>query len=205
MAFPGSTFGLWLDEDCTIAFSGTLSFVHYTDLSDNPQDTVLYLGSTATNRELQATSSPGVDDITLTPTDTTPVWQASHAYAIGAIIKPTVANGFVYKAQSAGTSSASQPVWPVVGIGSTILDGGVLWALYAVHHPKTEIKLSLTEGGLPAATGGAPLAIAPVIESLAANAVPIYIRVTNTVVTTSNNTGNAEIGVYLNPVIEVGV
>jgi hypothetical protein len=205
MPFTGSTFGLWNDANCTSAFSGTLSAVHYTDLSDNPQDFVLYLGSPTTDRVLQASSNPGVDDITLTPTDITEEWQDLHAYTLGTLVKPTTPNGFVYKCVSAGTSAASEPTWPVVGLGSTVSDGSCLWSLYAVHHPITEIKLALSSGALGAATGGAALAVATSVDSGAANSVAIHIRLTNTVTTVSNNTGNPEIGIYINGIIELGV
>lgn len=205
MPFTGSTFGLWNDSACTSAFSGILSLVNYTDLSDNPQDNILYLGSPASSRTLEATSNPGVDNITLTPVNTSPIWVATTAYALGKILTPTSPNGFVYICVSAGTSGSSEPTWPIVGLGSTVVDGTCMWALYAVHHPATEIKLALSSGGLSSATGGAALSVGTSISSLAANAVAIYIRVTNTVTTVSNNTGNAEIGVLINSVIEVGV
>lgn len=204
MAFPGSTFGLWNDSDCTSAFSGTLNLIHYTDLSDNPQDFVLYLGSPASDRTLEATSNPGVDDITLTPTDTTDEWESSTAHTLGKLLKPTTPNGFIYKCTTAGTSDSSEPTWPVVGLGSTVVDGTCIWSLYATHHPTTEIKLALTSLGLDSATGGAALAVGPSVDSLAANSVAIYIRVENTITTVSNNTGNAELGIYLNSVIETG-
>lgn len=35
-------FKLYTDAACTIPFTGTLSFVHNSDFSDNPQDSVLY-------------------------------------------------------------------------------------------------------------------------------------------------------------------
>jgi hypothetical protein len=205
MAFPGSTFGLWTNSGLTSAFSGVFSLVNYTNLSDNPQDFTLYLGSLASSRALLASSNPGVDNIILTPIDTSALWTASTAYVIGNIVRPTSANGFVYKCTTAGTTSAAQPTWPITGIGTTVVDGSVIWALYAPHHPYTEIKLALSSGGLPGATGGAPLSLPPTISSGVGGAIAIYIRITNTVQVVSNNTGNAEIGIYLNSVIEEGV
>ena len=204
MAFPGSTFGLFLDAALTQAFSGILSVVHFTNLSDNPQDFVLYLGSLGTSRELKAASNPGVDNVVIAPTDTSSIWIASTAYTVGKIVKPTANNGFIYKCTTAGTSGATQPTWPIVGIGSTVVDGTAVWALYAPHHLSTEIKLALTAGGLPAATGGAALALSPTILSGVAEAKQIHIRITNAVQTVSNNAGNAEIGINMNAAIEVG-
>ncbi len=204
MPFSGSSFGLWNDVDLTSAFSGTLSLVNYTDLSDNPQDFVLYLGSPIAGRVLEASSNPGVDDIVLTPTDITPIWETASVYTLGKIIQPTISNGLVYKCTVAGTSDASEPSWPTSGIGSTVVDGTCIWALYAAHHPTTEIKLAITSPGLDSATGGVALSIGTAVDSEAANYIPIYIRVANSVTTVSNNTGNEEIGIYINSVVELG-
>ncbi len=204
MPFSGSSFGLWNDTDLTSAFSGTLSLVNYTDLSDNPQDFVLYLGSPTTGRLLEASSNPGVDNIVLTPTDITPVWETVTSYTAGQIIQPVISNGLVYKCDATGVSDVSEPSWPISGIGSTVVDGTCLWELYAAHHPTTEIKLAITSLGLDSATGGAALSVGSSISSGSANYVPIYIRVANTVTTVSNNTGNEEIGIYINSVVELG-
>ncbi len=204
MAFTGSSFGLWNDTSLTSAFSGTLSLVNYTDLSDNPQDFVLYLGSPTSGRTLEATSNPGVDSITLTPTDILPSWDSATAYTLGTLVQPVTPNNLVYKCTTAGTSDASEPSWPTVGIGSTVVDNTCVWTLYAAHHPTTEIKLALTSLGLDSATGGAALAVGTSISGGASNKVAVYIRITNTVTTVSNNTGNEEIGVNINAVLELG-
>jgi len=47
-------------------------------------------------------------------------------YALNAYILPASANGFYYKATTAGTSSGSVPTYPVV-IGTTVTDGTVVW------------------------------------------------------------------------------
>ncbi len=203
MAFTGSSFSLWNDTGLTSEFNGTLTLVHQTDLSDNPQDFVLYMGSVLEERQLQAASSPGVASITLTPTDILPAWAVATAYVVGDKVQPTVGNGFVYKCTSAGTSHASvEPTWPVVTIGTTVTDGTCIWELNSAHHPITEIKLALTSGGLSAATGGAALSVATTLLGGEANYQEINIRVTNTVTNVSNNTGNEEIGLVLNSCIE---
>jgi prepilin-type N-terminal cleavage/methylation domain-containing protein len=53
-------------------------------------------------------------------------WQPSSAYAVDAVVQPTAQNGFAYRATTAGTSAAAQPVWPT-SLGSTVTDGSVTW------------------------------------------------------------------------------
>lgn len=55
------------------------------------------------------------------------VWAPSVAYQAGTVIRPTSGNGYVYTAVTAGTSGATQPVWPTV-VGQTVTDSGVLWS-----------------------------------------------------------------------------
>lgn len=206
MAFSGSSFALWNDSGLTDEFTGTKTLVHETDLSDNPQDFILYIGSTLSERQLQAASSPGVANITLTPTDILPEWVAATVYSEGDKIQPTTPNGFVYKCTVSGTSHASvEPTWPVTPLGATVTDNGVTWELSSAHHPATEIKLALSAGGLSGATGGAALNVATTVEGGSGNAVEIHIRVTNTVTNVANNTGNPEIGLVLNSCIETEI
>lgn len=67
----------YTDAALTTVFSGTLSYIHRTDLSDNPQDNVLYYAEieqdTGDNQvyKLEAESNPGTDQITVTIEDTT--------------------------------------------------------------------------------------------------------------------------------------
>lgn len=207
MAFTNSSFSLWNDSALTDEFNGTLTIVHETDLSDNPQDFTLYLGSTLDERQLQAASSPGVANITLTPTDILPEWEAGTSYVEGDKIQPTGGgNGFVYKCTTSGTSHASiEPTWPTVTIGTTVTDNTCVWELNSAHHEPTEIKLALSSGGLGSATGGAALNVATTVTGGSANAVAIYIRITNAVTNVANNTGNPEIGLTLNSCIETEV
>lgn len=205
MPFTNSSFGIFNDSALTSAFSGTLSIVNYTDFSDNPQDFTLYVGSPTSTTKLQALTNPGIDNITLTPTDISSIWAASTSYALGKLIRPTVNNNLIYRCTTAGISDSVEPTWPTSGIGTTVIDNTVVWELYAAHHPTTEIKLALSSGGLSSAVAGAALSLGPTINGGSANAVAVYIRVTNTVSTVSNNASNEEIGLYINSLIELGV
>ncbi len=203
MAFEGSSFNLYNDAALTSEFSGTLTLVHQTDLSDNPQDFTLYFGSVLEERQLQAASSPGVASITLTPTDILPEWTVATAYVVGDKVQPVSGNGFVYKCTVAGTSHASvEPTWPVTTLGTTVTDGTCTWSLNSAHHETTEIKLALSSGALTAATPGAALSVATTIAGGEASYVAIYIRVTNAVTNVANNTGNEEIALNINSCIE---
>ena len=59
----------------TTEFGGTLNYIHRTDLTDNPQDTVLYFAEieqdTGDNQvyKLEAESNPGTDQITISIDD----------------------------------------------------------------------------------------------------------------------------------------
>lgn len=53
-------------------------------------------------------------------------WVAGAVRAVGALVKPTVANGHYYRCTVAGTSHAStQPTWPTTG--GTVTDGTATW------------------------------------------------------------------------------
>ena len=60
------------------------------------------------------------------PPDQLVEWAEATPYKVGAQVTPTVRNGHVYKATVAGTSGATEPVWPTTS-GATITDGGVTW------------------------------------------------------------------------------
>jgi hypothetical protein len=206
MALSDLSFKLYTDSGLTTPFGGTLQLVHNTSLSDNPQDFTFYFGSTDAGKKLQANSNPGVDQITLTPTDTIPTWQTAHAYIVGDEIEPTSPNGKVYKCTTAGTSHASvEPTWPTSSIGSTVADGTCVWTLLGPKHATTEIKLSLSSGTLGAATPGAALDLGTEIDGDVGNAVPVYMRITNAVTNVRNDIGHAEIGVFINEVIETDI
>lgn len=202
MALADLSFKFYTDDGLVTPYSGTTNVSHNTDLSDNPQDFVLYFGSNEADRVLEAASNPGVDDIEITPTDILPEWAAATAYVLGDHVEPTVDNTYTYDCTTAGTSHASvEPTWPTT-IGVTVADGTVVWTCVAKNHPTTEIKLATTSGGLAAATGGAALSLGTSIDSGVANAVEVHFRITNTVTTASSTINNAELSIAMNNVIE---
>lgn len=50
------------------------------------------------------------------------IWTTATAYAVGAVILPTVRNGRRYKCVQAGTSAATEPEWSLA-IGAQVGDG----------------------------------------------------------------------------------
>lgn len=53
-------------------------------------------------------------------------WTAVETYLVGELIAPTVPNGHLYRATTAGASGAAEPVWPTAA-ASTVVDGAVTW------------------------------------------------------------------------------
>lgn len=66
---------IYTDSACTTVFTDPLALTHYVDLSDNPQDTVLYYANVdddandAGTIKKEAASNPGVDNIVLSVVD----------------------------------------------------------------------------------------------------------------------------------------
>jgi len=201
MALSDLTFKLYENNTLSTAFGGVLEVKHKTDLSDNPQDYVLYFGSTTSDRQLQATSNPGVDDITITPTKRLAAWTASTAVTLGEVARPVVDNNYRYEIVTAGTTDSTEPTWPT-SIGSTVLDGTAVWKCTSATHETTEVKLATSNAGLDGATAGASLVMGNTINSLAGNLVEVHIRVTNAVTTVGDNTAFPDLGFNINDVTE---
>lgn len=76
--------------------------------------------------------SAGVVSRTLTVANSWSVQRAnSFAYALGDVVRPAAANGFLYRATTAGTTAGTVPTYPTV-IGQTVVDGGVTWTCYGL-------------------------------------------------------------------------
>lgn len=74
-------------------------------------------------------------------------WQATHAYLVGDVIQPAYSvnngskwGGYLWRCTVAGTSSGSEPAWPIANTLSTFTesnptqsDGGVTWQAVQAH------------------------------------------------------------------------
>lgn len=62
-----------------------------------------------------------------------PAWNDATAYAVGDIVRPSVASGtgFFFRCTIAGTSGATEPFWPTV-IANTVVDGTVTWTAVSI-------------------------------------------------------------------------
>lgn len=211
MALLTQTFGLFTDTALTLSFGGTYSLEHETDESDNPQDKTLYLGSLGSaggdtaDRKLQASSNPGVDNITVSVVDLLPSWAVATAYTLGQHAQPTTPNTYSYEATTAGTSHATtEPTWPTT-LGATVADGTAVWTCVSKKHATTEILLATTEVGLDTATPGVALSLGNTITSGTANDVAIWIRIVNDVNTVGSAVTTPELGLAFNTIRETEV
>lgn len=101
--------------------------------------------------------SLGTCTITVTAADS---WSVAHAtstaYALGAVVRPSTGNGYLYQCITAGTSHSSAPTWPTT-VGDTVTEtGGVKWcnvgtAIVVLDDDGT--NLSWTSSTIAAATG----------------------------------------------------
>lgn len=55
-----------------------------------------------------------------------PVWESGHVYVVGEIVTPTTANAHRYRVTTAGTSGASEPIWPTSS-GGPVTNGNVVF------------------------------------------------------------------------------
>ncbi len=67
---------------------------------------------------------------------TYPVWQPTHAYALGTRITPVTPDGTNWLVEVPGTSGNTEPVWPTVQPW-TIVDSGVTWGLASSFRQQT--------------------------------------------------------------------
>lgn len=129
--------GSWYASGLNAFLSGTLDWdantfkiALYTN-ADSP-DTTTDTTYSSTN-EVAAGGGYTQDSKTLTTTTVTTVQDGSAtaaaistAYEVGDVVRPSAANGYVYRCVVAGTSSGTPPTWPTV-VGQTVADGTVTW------------------------------------------------------------------------------
>ena len=205
MALSDISFKIYTDGSLSTLFVDPNITTHETDFSDNPQDFQFFLGSTIADRKIEATSNPGVDNITLTPTVLRAEWVTVTAYSLGDSIEPTTPNGLRYEATTAGTSAAGEPTFPTGAVGDTVADGTVVWTYVSAAHPVTEIKIATLQGGLAGASGGAALSVGTSVTSEAANKFEFWMRITNTVSDPSDTLSFPGIGINVNEIVETAV
>lgn len=75
-------------------------------------------------------------------------WAANTAYTVGTVVKSTSStNTNTYRCVQAGTSAATQPVWPVVA-GGRVTDGGVVWEITSTLMDVMKVVLKQVAGAL---------------------------------------------------------
>lgn len=76
----------------------------------------------------------------LSNTVPTSVWAASTNYNVaGSFVTPKTANGYCYVSTNAGTSGATEPVWPTT-LGSTVSDGTITWKFFGAPNSNTSLQ-----------------------------------------------------------------
>jgi phage tail sheath protein FI len=88
---------------------------------------------------------------------TLPNWQASTAYTLNTIIKPTTNNAgnFWFRATTAGTSGSTEPTFPQT-VGGTVTDGSVIWTNIGTSYGEgIDYTVDYVNGLIYVKTGGA--------------------------------------------------
>ena len=134
-------FGFFQDAALTTPLA-SLAFVGSANVGAASVVQTVYFGSPTAGMKVQATSNPGVDQISVSVTESAP----------------------------------------------------------AAGHPTTDIKLATTSGGLATATAGAALNLGTSLQSGVANAVPIWVQLTDS--THAIQSHDTELGLTLNGLTE---
>jgi hypothetical protein len=105
--------------------------------------------------ESEFTSGAGPDDYesiayytkAIPPYFDEPDWEANTEYIVGDIVKPTVANGFIYEVKSIDIpylSGSTEPDWPDTD-NTPVIDNNIVWERYEHDEYKRLIKLETFE------------------------------------------------------------
>ncbi|MEQ6356559.1 hypothetical protein ABNX05_18205 [Lysinibacillus sp. M3] len=79
---------------------------------------------------------------------TATVWSAGASYVLGTYVRPTTANGYVYKVTQAGMTDSTQPIWTTVE-GNTLIDGSIEYEVIRIEQtPATQEILGFANNTL---------------------------------------------------------
>lgn len=146
---------------------------------DLPFEKRLYFGDDDDGVVIKDGTNPGTTNVIIPILHLVPEWSGAAAIAANDEIRTTAHNGYVYKAQGAGTTGGDEPTWPTT-IGATLIDNDVTWECVRRTTEPESLKLSTTQGGLAAATPGASLDLGVTsVPGGAINAVEIWVEVDN--------------------------
>jgi hypothetical protein len=79
--------------------------------------------------DLQAVSATYDMPLTLKVRLSAP-WSVADGVSAASLRTPSASNGFIYRADGAGTTGAVEPVWPTT-LRATVVDNGITWRCYA--------------------------------------------------------------------------
>lgn len=79
----------------------------------------------------------------------------STAYVVGDLVRPSAANGYIYRCITAGTGSGTAPTWPTTVGKDTTTDNGVFWENVGTSY----IKLDASDVQWAASTLSADYAV----------------------------------------------
>lgn len=83
-------------------------------------------------------------------------WTATVALALGALVLPSTATGYVYKVTVAGTTAAAEPAWPTAA-GGTVVSGSVTFtAIEAPAATWTPVAFGINAAEFTASQTGKP-------------------------------------------------
>jgi len=178
-----TTFKLYTDSALTLEDDGVTESDQLFDGSSDPNQFVLYLGSTDDTRELRNAVNPGTDPITANVEYVDEAWQATTAYSLDDETRTTAKLRKRYKCTTAGTTGGSEPDWAADAPdeGDTVADGTVVWTNVGHQSEDDEVGVFTSSALALAATfpdtGDKSIDLPAVISGGVAGAQAIYFAV----------------------------